>query len=269
MTEENLLNAQEFTASFPVLQTADGKRAFRLAQAAEWVVVTTDGYIRLAEKGHKIRRLTTPADALRTQLYDIILKFRPAWTSLIPRGRAEASRYLPPEVLQAISEAELMGGDEEAVVAWWDSAANAARGFEQSAKLEIGREGEKLSIAHEASRTGRQPKWQSLESNLCGYDLISVTSASETRRLLIEVKACLALEEDARFHISRNQWEVATGRIAYVFHVWVLRPEPKLMVMKVEDLRPHLPVEQGAGRWESVVVRLRDLPESLIGIERS
>ncbi len=82
---------------------------------------------------------------------------KPTWASLIPRGRRETLAYLPVDVRQCFNEAYLSSGYDEQVVAFWDRAANLSRGRTDDILLQIGREGERLSIAYETERTGRVP----------------------------------------------------------------------------------------------------------------
>ena len=112
----------------------------------------------------------------------------PAWAQLTPRGRQETLSALSPEVWQCFAEAGLISSYSDEIVSWWDALAARARGRKSQLQLEIGRQGERLSIKYEEIRTGKKPAWQAIESNLAGYDIISIVDPSDYRKLQIRSK---------------------------------------------------------------------------------
>jgi hypothetical protein len=121
--------------------------------------------------------------------------------------------------------------------------------------METGRHGERLSVEYERHRTGKMPKWQSVESNLAGYDILSVLSLEDSRKLQIEVKATQAEINSSFFHVTRYEWD--TGLLAdnYHFHLWAVGQEPPaLAVLERPDLAAHVPTDAGLGLWESVEI---------------
>lgn len=81
------------------------------------------------------------------------------------------------------------------------------------------REGERLTIEYETKRTGREPKWISVESNMDGYDVLSVISPMDKQLLSIEVTASKSgLKE--YFHLTPNEWMLALKTNRHLFHLW-------------------------------------------------
>lgn len=100
--------------------------------------------------------------------------------------------------------------------------AGLVRGIKSSVLSQTGRTGERLSLAFEKDRTGKQPIWQSIESNLSGFDILSCLSDMDASPLQIEVKASENSWNYADFHLTANEWESATLARNYMFHLWVL-----------------------------------------------
>ncbi len=222
-------------------------------RAASWIRFENDGRLSLTERGRKILECRDAMLALRIQLMDFIELAKPTWCSLIPRGRKETLGFLPVDVRQCFNEAGLSDGYDEAVVTFWDCAANLSRGRTHDVLLEIGRTGERLSIAYEAKRTGRTPEWKAIDSNVAGYDLLSIVSFEDQTPLKIEVKTTTRADE-RRFFLSRSEWSCAVGYGAYALHLWLLDPKPSLVVKASDELVQHIPLDKGSGIWQSVKI---------------
>jgi len=162
---------------------------------------------------------------------------------------------MPEPARQCLSEAGLTSSPpSNAAISWWDDLAAAARGRLADYMAKVGREGERHSIAYEERRVGRKPYWQSIESNKSGFDLLSVTEINDEAELQIEVKASERPVPSASFHITRNEWEIATNASHYVFHLWSLITQQQLAVLSPAEIKDHIPIEQGRGQWETVVI---------------
>jgi len=224
-----------------------------MMRATNWIHFEDDGQLRLTERGRRILQRRDAVEALRLQLMDFIELVKPTWSSLIPRGRREALAYLPLDARQCFNEAQLSDGYDDEVVAFWDRASNVSRGRTDDILLQIGRQGERLSIAYEAERTGVSPSWKAIDSNAAGYDLLSIVSRDDRTPLKIEVKATKRVDEQA-FFMTRNEWECAIGYGQFVLHLWLLGEEPELFVKAPEELAKHIPIDRGTGSWQSVKV---------------
>jgi len=218
-----------------------------------WAKVNQMGEIELTERGSKISA-NDYQSALLIQLEDLILNFNPPWASVLLKGRTEAKNFLPPDALQCFKECGLFGQITDELIRFWDKLSLAYRNYSQMKMVEIGRTGEKLSFDHEYERTGKAPLWQAVESNLAGFDLLSVSNKEDLRKLKIEVKATTSNIKYAKFHITKNEWNTAEASIDYIFHLWHITEKPKLYQITIEKINDHIPSDKGQGDWESVEI---------------
>lgn len=245
------LTSDEFPQIFRTFEVADPAVTLRIVQSCEWVSLNHFGRLQLTDAGRHVLSEPSPAGRLRVQLRDMIIASQPPWGGLLSRGRLDTMQYLPRNVLQCFREAGLFADESEAIVEWWDELARAARGRQEDANMFIGRRGERLSIAHETERLGRRPKWQALESNGAGFDILSTVSLVDSGPLRIEVKATSSRPASAYFHVSKNEWDVARISGNYIFHLWAFQPAPELRIVPADEVASHIPVNSGAGEWES------------------
>jgi hypothetical protein len=239
------------------LGTMPAQDVANLALKADLVMPREQRVLAPTQTGRKILEVDNFPQRLRLILREVIIKTKPTWAQLIPKGRIETVKVLRRDLRQCFAEAGLMEAPpSKDVVAWWDEMASLFRNSRNSELLEVGRIGEKFSIAWETRRTGRVPRWVSIDSNLVGYDLLSIVASSDTRPLQVETKATYQRPQSGTFHISRGEWEVAESSSHYVFHLWSIRTraKPLLAVVTPEDMRSHIPVDTGKGEWESVKV---------------
>jgi len=70
---------------------------------------------------------------------------------------------------------------------------------------------------------------------------------------LIEVKSTIA--SPLRF-LTRNEWDQADQfGDAFVFHIWNLQAEPPVLFERtVEQVRPHVPVDNEKGKWKTAMI---------------
>jgi len=250
------MDRDKFLWSFRTMLVSPADGVLALATRCGWIGINEQLGLDVTDMGRKVQGLSGSEAKLRQQIRDFIQAVQPPWAKLIPAGRAEALPFMPSPARQCFYEAELdkePPGDE--VIAWWDELAAAARGRSADYLAEVGRAGERCSIAYEEGRVGRRPDWHSIESNKSGYDLLSITEASNPSELQIEVKASERPVSFADFHVTRNEWEVAQTAEQYVFHLWSLAPSGKsLAVLSPTDVGAHVPTENGRGRWETVAI---------------
>jgi hypothetical protein len=202
------------------------------------------------------------ATKLRSQLASIVEISRPAWSGLLPKGRKEAKAGLPEEILQCFEEALLLDTPSDDVVDWWDRLSALVRQVAQADLLATGRAGERLTLRHESARTGKQPKWQSLETSYAGYDVLSVRSKSDDKPLKIEVKCSERPFKTSQIFITEHEWITANqSPETYIFHIWLVNPEPCLFTISVAELAAHAPKNQGKGMWRNACTnRCADSP---------
>lgn len=248
------ISVNDFTNIFQKYHVASSELVLRISQKCDWVRVNTDGNLILGDNGKRILTSASLENKLRLQLKHAILAVRPPWSAMIPKGRQEAIKCFHKDIVQCFDEANLLCGHEESIIKWWDELAKAARGNLEDRKLEVGRIGERLSIDYEFKRTGHDPNWSAIESNFLGYDILSVVDSTNPKGLRIEVKTCDATIEDGRFFLTKNEWFVAETSPPYLFHLWSLKPEPKLKTLLPSQLQAHVPGNNGNGEWDLVVI---------------
>jgi hypothetical protein len=80
-------------------------------------------------------------------------------------GRKKVIAFAGTQIGQVFVEASLADGDDDGVVAFWDAMAVMARGQKNDRLTAVGRQGERLTLAYEKMRTGREPKWIAIDNN--------------------------------------------------------------------------------------------------------
>lgn len=192
-----------------------------------WLVVSGNGLLEIAPRGKSA--LSVPDDQMRLRqlILDYIDVQNPPWLQLASAGRRELLLQAPSGTRQVQVEAGLAYGGDPDTASFWDTLAARARGMRSALLTETGRVGERLSIAHEKARTGREPRWIALDSNVDGYDVLSHVSSEDQRRLTIEVKASTQAHLSGVFHLTRNEWSLAEESVNqesvnHVFHLWNL-----------------------------------------------
>jgi hypothetical protein len=236
-----------FSAVFQTFSVASPKAVLEVAQKCEWVQLNTAGQLEITDRGKQVIECKEPELTLRVQIRHLIEAYRPTWIPLLSRGRSEAQKYLPSDVAQCLREAALFTSLSDDVVNWWDECSKISRRAGKDTKIEVGRQGEKLSIQYERNRTKREPIWQGFESNLSGFDVLSSVSETDLAPLRIEVKTSNSKPEVAAFHVTKNELGVATTSGSYVFHLWSLQPHAQLMVVEVSRVMKHIPSNHGEG----------------------
>ncbi len=199
-----------------------------------------------------------PMETFFTAAIEGVIKTRsPVWARLAPAGRNHVLRAIDVNGAQCLRAAGLLRTDPRATD-WWDALASANRSERDARLLAQGREGERLSLAYESERLrregiNREPVWVAIDDNTVGYDILSHAwhDDGEINRL-IEVKTTQA--DPPRMILSRNEWMTAERYgSAFEFHLWSL-PGETLFIFSVDQVRAHIPTNNGQGRWESVEV---------------
>lgn len=252
------LDTANFSASFTNIGVADAKIVLSTAQKCQWLRILEDGSISLTERGQALRSFSEAGACLREQLFDVLMAEPPPWSRKMIHGRFEALKAMPNDARQCFEDCGLTEGTADDIVAWWDKATGSLRTERSRALHEIGRRAEKMSLQFERKRTGRDPIWQGLETAISGYDVLSVVDSGSEKRLKIEVKGSSMNKSEASFFVTRNEWNTASTSTAYYFHLWLIRGDPKLFVIPAQDILPHIPADQGSGKWSGAELYFRD-----------
>lgn len=251
-SQTTAIDSRAFKASFLRFSVASAEEILSVSQECGWIAINSSGDIQPTERGLNILDVNDSTVQLRSQLVDLISAYQPTWAKRIPNGRAEVKNSFPEDAKQCFKEAGLLGEWDDELIRWWDELAHVAKARKSTELLEIGRKAEKLSIEHELTRTGVRPKWQSLESNFSGYDVLSRVSAEDETPLKIEVKGTTLSRKEAQFTITRNEWKTAMSSPNYCLHLWLLNGNPlTVIVVGTDDIYCHLPENNGNGAWET------------------
>lgn len=191
----------------------------------------------------------------RQMLGDFILKAKPTWTNLLKRGRKESIPYLDKDSQACFYNSGLMDTPIDKLAAdWWIQLESKVFQLNNDKNAETGLDGERLSLGYEEKRVGVQPYWCSIDSNKVGFDILSKVSANSQCELKIEVKASNDYLNNARFHITYNEWLTASASSNYVFHLWLISNHKQLAVIDKIEIEPHIAICVGAGRWETIEI---------------
>lgn len=250
MAQRHRMPFKRMRTELPRYERIDVARLLEVSQQLAWLRANDAGLAVLTPRGERILAATTDPLRLRQALLDYVESVTPPWLKLAIDGRKKVLSFAPNDIRQCLVEAELAVSYEAHVVRFWDELASTARGLRSTELNEIGREGERLTLAYEKARTGREPKWRSVESNSDGYDVLSVADRDDSRAIQIEVKTSRA-GASGSMHITRNEWDITELMPLHRFHLWdISKQHPLLAVVPRSALSPHVPTDLGSGRWE-------------------
>ena len=225
----------------------DYERAIQLGHRVGWDAFVING---------------TRQEQLQETLMHLAIRLKPFWARVSYLGRKCALQMASDDQLQCLDFADLLATPlSNESVAWWDELGMFFRSEEEQRKIKIGREGERLTMAHETQRLNdqgipKQPIWISLEDNRVGYDVHSFqrTEGGKIEDLRIEVKA--TSYSPTHFIMSRLEWDVALRQPnLHLFHIWNLEIK-ELLKLSVNEMAAHMPTDAGDGQWREVRVTL-------------
>lgn len=250
----------DFRKSFTTFEFSTPHLVVETCIKCGWLRIDDRGYLRLTAGGKAIIAESDAEVRLRYQIGDLIRVERPPWAERMRAGRGETVRILPADAQQCFAESGLLGSWNDALVGWWDKVTLGIRAYRDAETLEIGRQGERLSIQFELQRTGVVPIWQALESNFSGFDLLSRVDSANATPIKIEVKTSGQNKSEANFVVTRNEWRVASTSLdTYFFDLWLLRGGPKHARVPAAVVQMHIPIDQALGKWEQTKIPFRAL----------
>lgn len=266
LTKKHQLPPTYMLHAFSCLGSIPSEKIFATAQALDWVCVDEQGYLAPTVTGERLLATNGYAHLLRQMLLDFIDIERPSWVQNAVSGRAKLLSFAGAEIGQIFVEANLAAGIDDETVTFWDVLAARARGLKDERQNEIGRQGERLTLAYEKQRTGRTARWISIESNEDGYDILSVVGSGDPRKLSIEVKAS-TMGVYGAFFLTANEWERAQETPHHAFHLWDIGVSPaRLCVADVTIMSSHVPTNQGLGVWQSIRVPFSAFKASFVPV---
>jgi hypothetical protein len=250
----------------------DNEDLFSLACTCNWAMKDKDSKPLLTERGRKISTLNKNgaySEYLHIMLFDYILSAHPIWANRIPYGRTEATIFMTKDEKACFFEANLLNElPSSDIVTWWDNLADNLRLEVERHKIDIGRQGEQLTIYYERKRTMEEPKWVAIDSNLAGYDIKSQKSEINNSTLLIEVKTSYEELENAFCYLSVREWTTALTAKDYLFHFWCLSGGRKrIAVVLPSQVDRYVPTNNLSGKWESVKIPFACFKNDFIEVE--
>lgn len=262
---EHRIPFSRLSSEVPRFETLRTEDLLDVCQRLNWIRADDAGGAVLAPAANDILSLGSERQRLRCAIIHYVQIERPDWLQLSIDGRSRCMKFGPTGVVQTISEAYLAEGYEPDVVAFWDMLASIARGQRTTALNAIGRRGERLSLEFEKQRTGHEPQWRSIESNLDGYDVLSVVSAANHAPMQIEVKTS-TVGVRGTAHLTRNEWDQTELMPNHTMHLWDLRDEgrPRLAIVSRAEVAAHVPGDGKLGRWMECEVLFRAFEELFV-----
>lgn len=250
--------------------------ALQLAHQCEWLLVIDESTYKLTSYGERLLSsfydMQISENLYREILFHYIVTCKPIWARRIPYGRNEAYRIMSDEEQACIRKAGLMkdpvSRDE---VDWWDALAEIQRAEIEHQKDDVGREGEELTIEYEKSRTKANPIWESVNSNLAGFDIISQVSSADASQILIEVKSSSKTLDSASFFVTHHEWDFASSgynKNRYYFYLWLLGSTNHLAIVPSSEIKKHIPLESGQGEWSETIIPFSAFKDSFVEIHK-
>lgn len=193
--------------------------------------------------------------AFRETILSVVSNVQPEWSQYIPFGREILRKNLEIDERQCFEIAGLFTSHDDDVVSWWDECSRIIRPLTDSAKLEIGRRGERLTFERELAvcvPQGLRPAWVALDDNTAGFDVRSWRPGergwADPIPIYIEVKSS---EHSNRVFLTRNEWNFAVRhKNSWQIDFWSLR-DVRCDHYRFVDVEPIVPVDSGSGRWET------------------
>lgn len=254
LTEKHSQSVESLFQAFPFISSIPTDKLLSMAQMLDWIRTNESGKLILTSRGTSLLSIFDYTSLLQRMLLDYVDVARPSWVQNAVSGRARVMSFAGSEIYQVFVEANLASGTNDQTVSFWDALAARARGQKSVALNEIGRQGERLSLEYERRRTEREPKWISIESNEDGYDVLSVMSKDDPGLLTIEVKTS-TMGISGSFYLTANEWERAQETPCHLFHLWdISKKVAQLGIVTVNELREHVPANNGCGKWQTVEV---------------
>jgi len=244
---------------FRRVESANANDIFEFAQFCSWISVSNQGHVQITERARTVLSLDSEQSRLREQLADAVCAINPPWARKITLGRFEARKAMPDTAERCFVDCNLFGDTKSDVVQWWDFVGGRMRSNRASVMHKIGRIAELSTLNFEESRVDKTPVWQSIESSVSGYDVLSIADKHDLNLLKVEVKGSTMRLSEAVFSLTRNEWTTATHSDQYHFYLWLLHEQqPKLYVVPHLSVEPFVPSDQRTGRWQIAQMYFRD-----------
>lgn len=178
------------------------------------------------------------------------------WKQFAHRGRKWVLERLSPNEFQSFKAAGLTEIEmRDEIREWWDCLTSSIK----TDSLNFGfREWEKRSFDSEKKRLASEGcplscQWVALEDNFIGYDILTYQKTlNGWQKHFVEVKS--SETGIFRFYLSYREAAVAMKfPDNYSLHFWDTKSKTRIE-LSGKELLAHLPVDQGQGKWQEVLV---------------
>lgn len=245
------LSEQSLTNSLETYQDVKLGNLIALVINTGWVWKDASGLLQISTSGKLLLEESNDRRRLQSQVMRLLELSNSPWKSVMLQGMLAFRKYAPGNVTQCFRDAGFFDESDSVSISLWDEARAMSRADRDLANMVTGREGERLSIQYEVARTGKIPKWISLEVEGAGYDLLSFVEAESDEILLIEVKASRMPVEAAQFYISKHEWVVLSSATRAEVHLWCISADSvSVACLTMETLVTHIPLDRGEGKWD-------------------
>jgi len=235
------------------------KRIITMSINIGWIVMTEDNSVHINSNIQDFSNMSV-IELQRELLWTYIEKKQPSWVKYLHKGTKIVTLRIPnsdeKQVFQDLGLFVEPDNITSKIIQWWARAAIFSRSIINHQLLEIGNEGEILSLKFEKERTGYDPKHVAYHSHSYGYDIESIKDKTDLSPLYIEVKCSLKKFEIAKFYLSRSEYEVCKKQGSrYIFHIWDVSGETKKMItINGDQVLDKAPIDQEGGKWKSFSV---------------
>jgi hypothetical protein len=89
------MDRDQFLWSFRTMLVSPAEGVLNLSARCGWIGINEQLGLEVSELGKKVAYLPNPESKLRQQIKDYIQAVQPAWSKLLPAGRAESRQFIP------------------------------------------------------------------------------------------------------------------------------------------------------------------------------
>ncbi len=220
------------------------------------ITIREDDKIIPTENAVNILRINKRFDQLLGILESYLVFTNPPYMHEIYNGIETAKINMPSNIVKIFRDLGLFSKKRRAVLFWWNKMKSHKRSFENVALSRKGLEGEFLIIDYENKRTGSEPTHISIDDDRAGYDIKSIISKKNSKKLLIEVKN--SSSNTLRFFVTKNEYfKCINNKDNYIFYLIDSRDSRKRTLYKFgfNEVYKHIPDNQGLGKWTDIEIK--------------
>ena len=252
--DSNLKKINAIMQTDDIIVRGNSKNVLSFALEVEWIKLDEKYNVLV----HNDLREYLDGDLILLQrelFWRYISNKQPIWTKFLLKGLKVKNSISDVNERQIFNDLGLftnIDSTDDSLIQWWSRAKSLARSIENKQLTEIGNFGERLSLAYEKERTGKNPLHVAYLSDSFSYDIESIREKKDTSPLFIEVKTSTKNRRFASFFITRNEYETCKKQGSnYVFHLWSIdSKQNNLLIVNSDEILSKLPIDSEGGKWE-------------------